>query len=195
MVLLELTEQLGYENFITPIDSQFLISSIIQQAFRMDPLSVTASIVGLLLAAGQVSSAIYTIKSNLSEAPRMVDNLLGQVAQIKTCLSAIQDLLYGMNMVSRQRMALIKVDHLVASLTQAVLTFSELEALINKIITGPSSSLMLRVNWTRRQNKLASIMQRLESHKSSLSLMLSIARWSVSCFYFLMQLHSYYSLG
>ncbi|KAH8770514.1 hypothetical protein BGZ57DRAFT_436722 [Hyaloscypha finlandica] len=146
---------------------------------EMDPLKVTTSIAGLLLAAGQVTSAIFTIKSILSEAPRMVDEILSQIAQIEACLSAIQKLLCKMNSESRQRMALIKVEHLVTSLTQAVLTFSKLEALVNKIITGPRTSLMLRVNWTLNQNKLASIMLQLESHKSSLSLMLSIAQWSV----------------
>jgi hypothetical protein len=145
----------------------------------MDPLSATASLAGLLLAAGQVTSAIFTIKSILSEAPQMVDNILSQVTQIEACLSAIQKLLCKMNPESRQRMTLIKVEHLVTSLTQAVLTFSELEALVNKIITRPRTSLMLRANWMLKQNKLASIMLRLESHKSSLSLMLSIAQWSV----------------
>jgi len=150
----------------------------------MDPLSVTASIVGLLLAAGQVTSAIITIKSILSEAPR-TDHLLNQVTQVETCLSAIQMLLFSMNSASEQRMALIKVEHLVTTLTQAVLTFSELEALVKKIVTGPRTSVMLYLNWTRKQNKLASIMLRLESHKSSLSLMLSIAQWLVvsSCFF------------
>jgi len=147
----------------------------------MDPLSVTASIVGLLLAAGQVTSAIFTIKSILSQAPQ-TDHLLSQVTQFETCLSAIQSFLYSINPASRQRMALIKVEHLVATLTHAVLTFSELEALVKKIIAGPRASVILYLNWTRKQNKLATIMLRLESHKSSLSLMLSIAQWWVSSF-------------
>ncbi|KAE9377126.1 hypothetical protein N431DRAFT_401900 [Stipitochalara longipes BDJ] len=141
----------------------------------MDPLSVAASIVGLILAAGQVSSGISIIQSILSEAPR-INHLLNQVKEIETCLSAIQKFIYSIQSASKQRMAFIKIEHLVAALTQAVLTFSELEALVKKFVTGPRSALMLRVNWTRKQNKIANIIVRLDSHKSTLSLILSIVR-------------------
>jgi hypothetical protein len=148
----------------------------------MDPLSVTASIVGLILSVAQVTSGVSIIQCVLSDAPR-IDQLLSQITEIETCLSTIQKFLDNIRLASRERMVFIKVEHLVATLTQAVLTFSELEALVKKTVAGPRNALILRINWTRRQNRLANIMLRLESHKSALSLMLSIVQWSVGNFY------------
>ncbi|KAN0117584.1 hypothetical protein V8E51_003561 [Hyaloscypha variabilis] len=141
----------------------------------MDPLSVTASIVGLILSVAQVTSGVSIIQCVLSDAAR-IDQLLSQITEIETCLSTIQKFLDNIRLASRERMVFIKVEHLVATLTQAVLTFSELEALVKKTVAGPRNALILRINWTRRQNRLANIMLRLESHKSALSLMLSIVQ-------------------
>jgi len=171
---------LELHNYQLPL-SPNLFSTEVHQAFMMDPLSVTASIVGLILAAGQVTSGISTIKSFLSDAPR-VDHHLSQTKEIETCLAAIQNFLSSIESGPKDRMGFIKIEHLVATLTQAVLTFSELEALVKKIVAGTRSALMVRVHWTRKQNRVADIMLRLESHKSTLSSMLSIVQWLVDQF-------------
>jgi hypothetical protein len=72
---------------------------------------------------------------------------------------------------------MIRVEQMVATLTEAVLTFSELEALITSISEDDGVPLKTRLMFHWKQDIVASIMVRLERHKSSLSLMLNIVQW------------------
>ena len=73
---------------------------------------------------------------------------------------------------------MIRVEQLVAILTEAVLTFSELEALVTSIAKDKGRlPIMSRLNTLWKEDVVTNILLRLERHKSSLSLMLNIAQW------------------
>jgi hypothetical protein len=99
----------------------------------MDPLSVMASVVGLLTAAGTVVSLISSIKSSIDDAPRNLNRILSEVKEVENSLSAVHRFLLGLGMTRRQRLAMIQFDQLLATLTESVLTFSELEALVTPL--------------------------------------------------------------
>jgi hypothetical protein len=144
----------------------------------MDPLSILASVAGLLIAAGTISSTLNNIRSSAGKAEQTIDQVASEVNDLRTCLSALQDFLVGLARAPRQRMALIQLDQLVAVLTEAVLTFSELEALVL-----PFQDVHLRtgdrLRWLWKEDSVSPILQRLQRHKSSLSLMLNIVQWHV----------------
>jgi hypothetical protein len=94
-------------------------------AVEMDPLSVTASVVGLLAAAQQVAAILSKVRSGIVDTPRLIDRLLSQVNELEICLSSVNKLLARINSASTRRISLIQVDQLVATLTEAVFTFSE----------------------------------------------------------------------
>jgi hypothetical protein len=144
---------------------------------EMDPLGVLASVVGLLTAAGTVSSILNTIRSNINDAPRLVDKVLSEVNDVEVSLSAVHKFLLGMSSAPRRRIALIQLDQLIATLTSAVLTFSELEALVIPLAVRSEMSIMERAKWAWKEDRVSSIVQRLQHHKSSLSLMLNIVQW------------------
>jgi hypothetical protein len=138
-----------------------------------------ASVVGLLTAAATVASTISTVKSSVDDAPRNMDRIFSEVKEIEICLSAVHRFLLGISMAPRQRIAMIQLDQLVATLTESVLTFSELEALVKPLATGSRTSILERIKWGWKEDTVSGIMQRLERHKSSFSLMLNIAQWYV----------------
>jgi len=73
---------------------------------------------------------------------------------------------------------MIRVEQLVAILTEAVLTFSELEVLVTSIAKDKGRlPITSRLTTLWKEDIVTSIMLRLERHKSSLSLMLNIAQW------------------
>ena len=144
---------------------------------KMDPLSVMASVVGLLAAAGQMTSVLSNVKSSIKDAPRSMDHTLSEVKAVEISLSAIQKFLLGLSSAPRQRITMIQVDQLLATNTEAVLTFSELEALVKPLATYSESSMIERIRWRWKEDDLSRIMIRLERHKSSLSLMLNIVQW------------------
>jgi hypothetical protein len=74
---------------------------------------------------------------------------------------------------------MIQVDQLVATLTEAVLTFSELGALLAPLGEGSEISWRESVKLAWKEDKISRIMLRLDRHKSSLWLMLNIVRWYV----------------
>jgi hypothetical protein len=120
----------------------------------MDPLSVTASVVGLLGAARQIASILYKVQSGLKD---------------------------GIDSAPRRRISMIQVDQLVATLSDAVLTFSELEALVHPLATvSLNPSLVERMKWVWKEDTIGNIMLRLDRHKASLTLMLTIVHWYIT---------------
>jgi hypothetical protein len=163
--------------FITLLSSCF--STVYCRPSKMDPLSVMASVVGLLTAAANVSSMLSAIKSSVKDAPQLLNYVLSEVKEVEISLSAIHKFLQGVASAPRQRIALIQLDQLIATLTEAVLTFSELEALVTPLAMQSKVPTMERVKWALKEETVSSIMQRLQRHKSSLSLMLNIVQWLV----------------
>ena len=149
--------------------------------FVMDPLSVMASVVGLLAGAGKVATVLRKLKTSVVDAPVSIGLLLFQIEDISNCLSAVKLLLLEINSAPKRRVSMVQVDHLVATLTEAVLTFSELEAVIIplKDINVSAVSTIQRLKWAWEEENMANIMTRLDRHKSSLSLILNILQWCV----------------
>lgn len=143
----------------------------------MDPLSVTTSLAGLLGSAGKVAVLLLEVKKSISEAPRLIDQVLSEVRELECLLSAVQSFLLGMSTAPRRRITMIRVEQLVVTLTEAVLTFSELEALVTSISKDNGLQITTRLMFLWKQDVVSSIMLRLERHKSTLSLMLNIAQW------------------
>jgi hypothetical protein len=144
----------------------------------MDPINVATSLVGLLGSAGRVVVLLLVVKKSIGEAPRMMDQMVSQVRELEICLSAVQSFLLGINSAPRRRISMIRVEQLVAILTEAVLTFSELEVLVTSIAKDKGRlPITSRLTTLWKEDIVTSIMLRLERHKSSLSLMLNIAQW------------------
>jgi hypothetical protein len=147
----------------------------------MDPLSVTASVVGLLGAARQIASILYKVQSGLKDTPRSMHRLLSQINELRYTFDAVNHLLIGIDSAPRRRISMIQVDQLVATLSEAVLTFSELEALVHPLATDIiNPSLVERMKWVWKEDTIGNIMLRLDRHKASLTLMLTIVHWYIT---------------
>jgi len=140
----------------------------------MDPLSVAASIVGIQGAAGKVIEILGPVVSALKDA-KSPATIYSEVNNSRIILSALQTFLNNLNTASRKRTALIQIDQLVAVLTDGVILFSELEALVLPL--GTSEHFRSRIQWARRERTFASLLSRLQGFKSSISLMLNILQW------------------
>jgi hypothetical protein len=119
----------------------------------MDPLSITASVVGLLTTTGSVVSILSKVKAAIGDAPRLMDQLLLQVNELETVFSVVNQFLVGITEAPRQRTSMIQVDQLVATLTDAILTFPELGALIAPLGEGSEISMRRRMKLARKDEK------------------------------------------
>ena len=148
----------------------------------MDPLSVTVSVLGLIAAAGKVAFVLSQIKASMPDAPSSIEQTLLHIKELHACFAAVHKFIVGASPVTpalQRRLSMIEVDQLVATLTESVLTFSELEALVKPYRTCPPATMRTRIKWYWKEDAISRIMLRLDRHKSSLSLMLSIVQWYV----------------
>ena len=127
----------------------------------MDPLSVAASITGIITAAGQVSELLGQLES----APTMVEAVLTEVDHIRLIFRALQNFLDRASRVPGGRAALIQLGDVVVILTQTVLVFSELETLISPLSTSTRSSSLRRLTWMKVQAGVAGLVNQLQRHK------------------------------
>ncbi|KAF8545266.1 hypothetical protein BDD12DRAFT_811209 [Trichophaea hybrida] len=140
----------------------------------MDPLSVAASLSGLLSAANKITQTFLS----LQDAPRLARSVTAEV----TALSAIFAQLNTFLRHTTQRMSMTTVEQFVTTLTHCVLTFAELEEVIDVCMCsdaeggGSVIGLWNRAKWTARQDTVKEILADLQTQKVSLNLMIGI--WS-----------------
>ncbi len=143
-----------------------------------DPLSIAAGIVGVLTAAAQISSLLIKWTKSAKEAPQQPRVIAAEVTELSGILAHLQSFLLG-NGCSDES-SLVKVDQLVTILSGCVLTFSELEKLLDEMKVE-DFNILDRVKWAKKESAVMSVVQRLQNHKASLSLMLNILNGLASC--------------
>lgn len=139
----------------------------------MDPLSVAASITGILTAAAQVS----TLLSGVKDAPASISAVLTELEHIKIVFRALQRFLDRATTVTGPRAALIQLGDVVTILTQTVLVFSEMETLITPLSNPEKSPGWHRWIWAWQQSGVTRLLNQIQRHKTSLTLLLQIIQW------------------
>ena len=137
-----------------------------------DPLSIAAGAVGLLTAATQISLLLMKLIKESRCAPNQARTVLTEVNDTANILSQLQFFLLGVDTSDKSRASLIQVEQVVVTLTGCVLTFSELEVLLNELKSG-SMNMVDRFKWAKKASAINRVVQRLQIHKLSLSLMLT----------------------
>lgn len=139
----------------------------------MDPLSVAASIVGLLTASAQIATVLDTFRSSYGIA----ETVYSEIHTFRPVLIRLHDLILGPSVPNIARSSMIDLDQLVIVLTGSVCTFSDLEREVHRLGVAGSPSLRVRMRWTLAQSTIDSLVRQLQNQKASLSLMLAILTW------------------
>jgi hypothetical protein len=143
----------------------------------MDPLSVAASVAGLLTAAKEVSSAIDKIIKSRKKGPKEIADIKSTVDTLRSVLLQLQLLLLSRASINRERASLILVDEVVVTLTACVMTFSDLHGCMKGLEADQKFGLLDSIRWASKATKLKGYLQNLEAHKASLTLMMNILTW------------------
>lgn len=143
----------------------------------MEPLSVAGSVVGLISAASKMIPMLYNLGSAIKDAPHHAQATVSELGDITLVLTQLQKYIDGRAQASIQRLALITVEHIATALTGCVMTFSELDALLKSLHVDKGLSAWDRAVWIIRKDEVALLISRLQSHKSTLGLMLNIIQW------------------
>ena len=138
-----------------------------------DPLSIAAGVIGILTAAAQISSLLINFTRASIDAPDQARIIATEVSDTSGILSHLQSFLLGKEFLDRSRTSLLQVDHVVTIVSGCVLTFSELEKLLDELKVE-NLSVLDRTKWARKETAIAALVQRLQNHKASLSCMLNV---------------------
>lgn len=142
-----------------------------------EPLSVAASIVGLLTAAAKASQVIADVVKRAGNAPGACERLKSQIDDFRGILSHLQLYVCGASKPHRSRRSLIMIDQIVTTLVACVQTFSELDNFVKVLDTDEKSGVLDRLRWISKEEELSKIVSQLQMHKASLILMLTILTW------------------
>ena len=143
----------------------------------MDPLSVATSIAGLIVAACQVSNFLKTFADNAKEAPNSAQAVLVEVNGIGICLGQLQEYVLGKQESFKSRRSLIMIEQVIVVLTDCVSVFSELEQILEMLKTDLPMKTIDRLKWIMKEATIGRLLRRLQTSKSSLTLMLTTLNW------------------
>jgi hypothetical protein len=136
-------------------------------------LRIAAGVIGILTAAAQISSLLINFTRASKDAPHQAQIIVTEVNDTSGILFHLQSFLLGKEFLDRSRTSLLQIDHVVTIVSGCVLTFSELEKLLDELEVE-NLGVLDRAQWARKETAIAVLIQRLQNHKASLSLMLNI---------------------
>ncbi|KAL8681125.1 MAG: hypothetical protein Q9186_002718 [Xanthomendoza sp. 1 TL-2023] len=139
----------------------------------MDPISVSASILGLLGAAAKISEVLTSFVKGVKDAPGLAQRTLTEVEDLKLCFHQLQDFVNQDGSRTRTRTSMIMVHQLVVILTHSIITFSELETAVEGLKPRSSFIMNSRFRWMAKEHTITLLLQRLQASKISLNLFMT----------------------
>lgn len=143
----------------------------------MDPLSVAASVAGLLTAAKEVSSAIDKIVKGRKKGSKEMTEIKSTIVTLRSVLLQLQLLLLSRASIDRERASLILVDEVVVTLTACVMIFSDLDGCMKGLESDQQFGLLDSIRWAAKATELKGYLLNLEAQKASLTLIMNILTW------------------
>ena len=155
----------------------FLFDFCPKTSLMADPLSIAASLAGLLSVAGKISSVVIDFISSINDVPASARAALQTVEEMRVTLSSAKLLMDQLSQMPRERKEMIHVRHLVIIFRESILSMSDLEAIVCLADDGEKASKWDRVKWLLEETKVLRAVERIGAHQSSLSTMLNILQW------------------
>ncbi|KAJ3519099.1 hypothetical protein NM208_g14264 [Fusarium decemcellulare] len=137
----------------------------------MDPLSAAASIVGLVTAVGKLYTLLDYV-SSVRNAPATIRDAKDEVGHAQLALRSMERCLNRLASLNPDRTALIQVDDLRVTLADAMMAFSEFEALLRDLTR--LARLRAAIAWPKYAKAMEDHLVKVQRYKSSLTLMLNI---------------------
>ena len=143
----------------------------------MDPLSIIASVAGILAVTTKLISTLTVFSKNVTRCPGSAQNILRETTDLHACVSQVQAFILGDQEAETSRMQLLMVEQLVVTLTHCVLTMSELDKVLDSLKINRAFTARSRLRWMRDEKNIAELLARLQASKISLNLMMTTLTW------------------
>ena len=145
----------------------------------MEPLSVSASIIGILGMAAKITETLGEFVIKEATAASSALRMIAELSDLRVCLAHLHPLIQGMKDAPASRVAEISVDDIVIITTSCVTALDDLDRSLNPYKLPLPLSIARRIRWVREERKMQQLVSRLQLSKRSLNLILTILNWSV----------------
>jgi cell division control protein 24 len=148
-----------------------------------DPLSIAASIAGLLGTSATVLTILYNLYKHAKGAANSLSRVIDEVQGMNTIFNQVQQFISGVARAKHDRLAMLSVDDLVTTLSGCVLVCEALHKYVREVAglmdtTNTMKLVLERVRWAAwKESEVAGFIQDLQRYKMSLNLMLTIIQW------------------
>lgn len=139
----------------------------------MDPLSIIASITGILGAAFKISNAASALISSWKDAPNSLHNIVSEMAALSACLAQLRPFLLRREIAPESRMTAISVEQIVIIASSCVLAVSELQETLDSLEPEKPLSKRVKIRWSSYEKKINMLRSRVQASASSLNLVLT----------------------
>ncbi|ETS76344.1 hypothetical protein PFICI_11731 [Pestalotiopsis fici W106-1] len=137
----------------------------------MDPLSVTASVVGLIGAAAKIYGMIEYI-SSAKDAPTTLREAEIEVKHIEIALRSLQRYLWHLGQIDARRRECIQLNDLIIALSDAMRVFYDFENLL--VSLARLTRLRVAISWFMYAKQIDEHIVKTQRNKSTLVFMLNI---------------------
>ena len=150
-----------------------------------DPLSIVASVAGLITISAQIVIMVKELFTKTKNAPETILRVREEVESMQPSFYQVQQLLNGAGSgINHGNLTMISIHNLMTTLTGCVIVYTRLEKKVNEVCgfnggtwkrTGVIAD---RVKWGLwKQEEVLCIIEDLQRQKLSLNLMLTIITW------------------
>ncbi|KAK4955705.1 GTPase activating protein (GAP) for Rho1p [Elasticomyces elasticus] len=139
-----------------------------------EPITVAASVAGLISSASTMIPILYNVGTSIRDAPQLTREVAGELDNITVVLQQLFAYISGKARASIERLNLITVEHITATLTDCVVTYSDLDEVLKSLRVDTGMRAWDRGMWYIKKGRVGEIVQKLQNHKASLGLMLNI---------------------
>ena len=158
------------------------------ESFNMsDPLSIMGSVAGLISLSASLLSTMKRLSDSYRDAPTSVQGVIAEVQDMNLIFCQVQLFIAGTGkQPNHQRLTMISVHSLIATLTGCSLVYSRLYEYVCNLVgqnmanTHPNAFefKLDRVKWVLwKEAEVMVVVEDLQRHKLSLNLMLTIIQW------------------
>jgi hypothetical protein len=161
------------------LSRQITRNSVLSVFFEtMESRSITASVAGLLGMSAEVLTILRDLRNNAKDAPPSISRVIEGVEALHSTLGQV----HAMLRTPHDRLRMISFDHLITTLSGAVLVITELDRYIGEVAALADASVIKRtwnrVKWASwKEQEIADCVEQLQRHNVSLNLKLAIVQW------------------
>lgn len=137
-------------------------------------MEAVASVVGLLAVAAKITTTLTQFIQGSINAPTLARTVHYEIHDFSFVLSKLHPLIISADPISQAGGPLVDIDHLCITLEGCVWTMSELEREVDRLNVSGKMVIRDRLRWSWMESSLFQIIQRLQNHKSSLNLILTL---------------------